>query len=103
MKFNDEDKVLMLINSLPTYPTYENLVTTLKCEKETFILKEITSALLTFNMKKKSGNENSWGKRLMEKSNQEHGKTSPGTNRGTTKLSPNLGRGKIYSVITMEK
>ena len=29
VKFEDEDKALMLLNSLPTSPTYENLVTTL--------------------------------------------------------------------------
>lgn len=84
VKFNDEDKVLMLLNSLHVSPTYENLVTTLKWEKETFILKEITNALLSFNLKKKVGNENLQGKRLVEMSNQEHGRTSPGTSRGTT-------------------
>jgi hypothetical protein len=29
VKFENEDKALMLLNSLPTFPTYENLVTTL--------------------------------------------------------------------------
>ena len=29
MKFEDEDKALMLLNSLLISPTYENLVTTL--------------------------------------------------------------------------
>jgi hypothetical protein len=29
VKFKDEDKALMLFNSLPTSSTYENLVTTL--------------------------------------------------------------------------
>jgi hypothetical protein len=29
VKFKDEDKALMLLNSLPTSSTYENLVTTL--------------------------------------------------------------------------
>ena len=29
VKFEDEDKTLMLLNSLPTSSTYENLVTTL--------------------------------------------------------------------------
>jgi hypothetical protein len=29
VKFEDKDKVLMLLNSLPIYSTYENLITTL--------------------------------------------------------------------------
>ena len=29
VKFEDKDKALMLLNSLPTSPTYENLITTL--------------------------------------------------------------------------
>ena len=35
MKFEDEDKALMLVNSLPACSTYENLVTTLMWGKET--------------------------------------------------------------------
>ena len=33
VKLKDEDKVLMLLNSLPTSPTYKNLVITLTWEK----------------------------------------------------------------------
>ena len=42
--FKDEDKGLMLLNSLSVSPTYENLVTTLMWGKETLDLEEITSA-----------------------------------------------------------
>jgi hypothetical protein len=42
VKFEDEDKALMLLNSLPTSSTYENLVTTLTWGKETLDLEDIT-------------------------------------------------------------
>ena len=38
--FEYEDKALMLLNSLPTSPTYKNLVTTLMWGKETLDLKD---------------------------------------------------------------
>ena len=46
VKFKDEDKTLMLLNSLPASSMYENLVTTLMWGKETLDLEEITSILL---------------------------------------------------------
>ena len=49
VKFEDEDKTLMLLNSLHASSTYENLVTTLMWGKETLDLEEITSFLLGFN------------------------------------------------------
>jgi len=70
VKFNDKDKVLMLLNSPPTSPTYKNLVTTLMWGKETLILKDIISALLSFNLRKKIGDENSKGEELVVRSNQ---------------------------------
>jgi hypothetical protein len=42
--------------------------------KETLILKEITSALLRFNPRKKVGDKNSQGEGLMVRSNQERGR-----------------------------
>jgi hypothetical protein len=59
VKFNNEDKTLMLLNFLPTSPIYKNLVTTLMQGEETLMLEEIISALLRFNMWKKAGDENS--------------------------------------------
>ena len=38
VKFKDEDKALMLLNSLPASSTYENLVITLMWGKETLDL-----------------------------------------------------------------
>jgi hypothetical protein len=49
VKFEDEDKVLMLLNSLPTSSTYENLVTILTWGKETLELEDVTGALLAFH------------------------------------------------------
>ena len=59
VKFEDEDKALMLLNSLPASSTYENLVITLMWGKETLELEEITSVLLGFNQRKKANDENS--------------------------------------------
>ena len=59
VKFEDEDKTLMLLNFLPVFSTYENLVTTLMLRKETLYLEEITSVLLGFNQMKKANDESS--------------------------------------------
>ena len=40
VKFEDEDKALVLLNSLTAFPTYESLVTTLMWGKETLDLKD---------------------------------------------------------------
>ena len=74
VKFEDEDKTLMLLNSLPASSTYVNLVTTLMWKKETLDLEEITSVLLGFNQRKKSNYESSQGEGLVSKSNQERGR-----------------------------
>ena len=68
VKLEDEDKALMLLNSLLASSTYENLVTTLMWGKETLDLEEITSILLGFNKKKKANNESSRGEGLVAKS-----------------------------------
>ena len=59
VKFKDEDKALMLLNSLPASSTYENLVTTLMWGKETLELEDIISVLLSFNQRKKANDESS--------------------------------------------
>ena len=74
VKFEDEDKALMLLNSLSTSSMYENLVTTLMWGKETLDLEEIMSVFLRFNKSKKANDESSQGERLMVKSNQERGR-----------------------------
>ena len=74
VKFEDEDNALMLLNSLPTSSTYENLVTTLMWGKEILDLEEITSVILGFNKRKKANDESSQGEGLVAKSNQERGR-----------------------------
>ena len=74
VKFEDEDKALMLLNSLPTSSTYENLVTTLMWGKEILDLEEITSVILGFNQMKKANDESSQGEGLVAKSNSKHGR-----------------------------
>jgi hypothetical protein len=61
VKFEDEDKALMLLNSLPTSSTYENLITTLTWGKKALELEDVTGALLTFHQRKKNIDENSQG------------------------------------------
>ena len=76
VKFEDEDKALMLLNSLPASPMYESLVTTLMWGKETLDLEEITSALLGFQMRKKASDEGTQGEGLVVKGNQERGRNN---------------------------
>ena len=45
MNYEDEDKALLLLASLPT--SFDHLVTTLMYGKETIVLEEVTSALLS--------------------------------------------------------
>ena len=58
---------LILLISLPE--SYENLVTTLMWGKETLEFEEITSALLSFNQRKKASDGSSQGEWLMAKGN----------------------------------
>ena len=51
--YENEDKVLLLLASLPT--SYDHLVTTLMDGKETIVLKEVTSALLSHIKMKQDG------------------------------------------------
>jgi hypothetical protein len=76
------EKVLMLLNSLPTSSTYENLVTTMTWGKETLELEDVTGALLAFHQRKKNIDENSQGEGLVVKGNYKHGRSN---NRGDSK------------------
>jgi hypothetical protein len=82
VKFEDEDKALMLLNSLPTSSTYENLVTTLTWEKETLELEDVNGTLLAFHQRKKNIDENSQGKGLVVNGNYKCGRSS---NKGDSK------------------
>ena len=50
--YEDEDKVLLLLASLPTF---DHLVTTLMYGKEAIVLKEVTSVLLSHIKMKQDG------------------------------------------------
>jgi hypothetical protein len=76
VKFEDEDEALMLLNSLPTYSMYENLVTTLTWGKETLELEDVIGALLAFHQRKKNIDENFQREELVVKGNYEHGRNS---------------------------
>ena len=71
MKFEEEDMTLILLNSLPK--SYDNLVTTLMWGKETLKLEEITSALLSFNQRKRAS-DGFTSEGLMANGNQERGR-----------------------------
>ncbi|RVW67999.1 Retrovirus-related Pol polyprotein from transposon TNT 1-94 [Vitis vinifera] len=89
VKFEDEDKALMLLNSFPASSMYENLVTTLMWRKETLDLEEITCILLGINQMKKANYESSQGEGLVAKSNQERER-----NKFQSELSNNKSRSK---------
>ncbi|KAJ6994065.1 hypothetical protein NC653_017017 [Populus alba x Populus x berolinensis] len=72
VKFDNENKTLMLLNSLLVSSKFKNLVTTLMCGKETIQLEEIISKPLSFNIRKKAKDENSQGEGLVVRSNQKH-------------------------------
>ncbi|KAA8524416.1 hypothetical protein F0562_010860 [Nyssa sinensis] len=52
VKFDDEDKALMFLTSLPTF--YEHLVTTLFWRKEILETEEVIAALLAYNQRKQN-------------------------------------------------
>lgn len=93
----------MLLNFLPTSPIYKNLVTALMQVEKTLMLEEIISALLSFNMWKKAGDENSQGKWLAVRSNKEHEINKSGMNREIIKLGLNRRKGRTHDVISVEK
>ena len=72
----------MLLNSLPTFSMYENLVTTLTWGKESLELEDVTGALLAFHQRKKNIDKNSQREGLVVKDNYERGRSS---NKGDSK------------------
>ncbi len=75
VKFEDEDKALMLLHSLPDSSVYENLITTLTYGKETLVYEEITTALLDFQQRRKQSDGNSQGEGLVVKDKQDRGRS----------------------------
>ena len=78
----DEDKVMILLCSLPS--SYEHLVTTLIYGKETIKVEEITAALLALNQLKQNASEESQGEGMVVRGNLKRGKRQgrEGTIRG---------------------
>lgn len=89
VKFDIENKTLMLLNSLLVSSKFKNLVTTLMCGKETIQLEEIISKPLSFNIRKKAKDENSQGEGLVVRSNQKHER-----NKSQSKLRNNKAQSK---------
>jgi hypothetical protein len=99
IKFEDEDKSLMLLNLLPTSTTYENLVITLTLGKESLELEDVIGALLTFHQRKKVSDKSSQGEGLIVNDNQECGRRSNSRVRRERILGQSLGRGKTSIAI----
>jgi hypothetical protein len=76
VKFEDENKALMLLISLPASTTYENLVTTMIWGKESFESEDVIGAMLAFHQRKKVSDDNSQGKGLIVKGIQKRGTSS---------------------------
>jgi hypothetical protein len=72
IKFEDEDKAMMLLTSLPA--SYEQLVTTLLYGKETLELEEVSRALLDHYQRKHKDSAESSGEGLIVKGYQDRGR-----------------------------
>uniref|UniRef100_A0A2N9I9J1 Integrase catalytic domain-containing protein n=1 Tax=Fagus sylvatica TaxID=28930 RepID=A0A2N9I9J1_FAGSY len=71
IKFEDEDKAMMLLTSLPA--SYEHLVTTLLYGKETLELEEVSGALLDHYQRKHKDSAESSGEGLVVKDSESDG------------------------------
>ena len=63
VKIDEEDKALILLSSLSE--SYDHIVTTMLYGKETFILEEVTSTLLSNEIRKRSNQEERIGSDLV--------------------------------------
>ncbi|KAE8712086.1 cytochrome P450 71A9-like [Hibiscus syriacus] len=72
VKIEDEDRVMILLCSLPL--SYEHMVTTLTYGKEPINVEEITTALLAHNQRKQNAGENSQVDSLYFKGNRDRGR-----------------------------
>ena len=72
IKFEDEDKAMMLLTSLPA--SYEHLVTTLLYGKETLESEEVSGALLDHYQRKHKDSAESSGEGLVVKGYQDRGR-----------------------------
>jgi len=60
VKIDEEDKALILLNSLPE--SYDHIMTTMLYGKETLILEEVTPTLLSNEIRKRSNQEERTGR-----------------------------------------
>jgi hypothetical protein len=72
VKFEDEDKAMMLLTSLPA--SYEHLVTTLLYGKKTLEVEEVSNALLDHYQQKQKNSAESSGDGLVVKGYQDRGR-----------------------------
>ena len=86
VNYEDEDKLLLLLASLPTH--FDHLVTTLMYGKETVVLDEVTSALLS-HVKMKQDGDGSQADELVVK--------SKSSNRGRSESRSNVNRSRSKS------
>ena len=88
VNYEDEDKVLFLLASLPTH--FDYLVTTLMYGKETIVFDEVTSAFLS-HVKMKQDGDSSQANELVVKSEL--------SNRGRSELRSNGNRSQSRSCV----
>jgi hypothetical protein len=81
VKFEDEDKAMMLLTSPPA--SYEHLVTTLLYEKETLEVEEVSNALLDHYQRKRKNLAESSGDGLVVKGYQDHGRKRDRNDKST--------------------
>uniref|UniRef100_A0A2N9GJC7 Integrase catalytic domain-containing protein n=1 Tax=Fagus sylvatica TaxID=28930 RepID=A0A2N9GJC7_FAGSY len=93
IKFEDEDKAMMLLTSLPA--SYKHLVTTLLYGKETLELEEVSGALLDHYQRKYKDSAESSGEGLVVKGYQDRGRKKDKDDksaRGRSKSKSKTGR-----------
>uniref|UniRef100_A0A2N9HBW1 Integrase catalytic domain-containing protein n=1 Tax=Fagus sylvatica TaxID=28930 RepID=A0A2N9HBW1_FAGSY len=103
IKFEDEDKAMMLLTSLPA--SYEHLVTTLLYGKETLELEEVLGALLDHYQRKHKDSAESSGEGLVVKGYQDRGrkkdkddKSARGRSKSKSKTQTSESDGDMLSV-----
>ena len=79
VNYEDKDKALILLASLPTH--FDDLVPTLMCKKETVVLDKMTSALLS-HVKMKLDDDGSQADRLIVKSESSNRRRSESKSNG---------------------
>ena len=100
IKFDDENKAMMLLSSLPA--SYEHLVTTLLWGKETLEFEEISGALLDHYQQKQNSGGSS-GEGLMVKGSQERGRKKERNHSSTRGHSSSKSKSKTMKCYKCQK